>query len=259
MSRFDHTAPFHLETERGRLTGALSFCAAPLDVLEAQAPEMLSPQERALLTDRLFPRRRHSLLLGRRAAKRALRLLLPATPECALSILPGVLSQPVVSGPFPGNLQVSLSHTGSLALAAVHPEACPMGVDLDRISPTHRAALAQQIAVEERQRTLGIVDGDEDARLLALWCQKEALSKVLRCGLTVPFRLLEVSEVTREGPGFQVRFAHFGQYAGFGLCGTRLALAVVLPRHVRWTLADGRAPLDLLAAWLADAERMVMP
>lgn len=255
MIGFDHAALFHLDTAGGRLRGALSFCAAAHDDLEAQAADALSAQERALFTDRLAPRRRHALLLGRRTAKQALRLLNPALNDRDLSILPGVLGQPVVRGPRVENLQVSLSHTGSLALAAAFPDDCPMGVDVDRVSPSHRAALSQQIAQCELQRLRAVKTGDDDAHLLALWCQKEALSKILRCGLTLPFHLLEVSEVRPDGPGFQVRFAHFSQYVGFGLSGARLALAVVLPRHVCWGLADGRAPLDLLSAWLADAER----
>ncbi|WP_245431117.1 4'-phosphopantetheinyl transferase family protein [Rhodoplanes roseus] len=205
------------------------------------------------MTARLAPRRRHSLLAGRRAAKLALRHVLPGTASRSVRILPGVLDQPVVSGGGAENLQVTLSHAGSLAVAVAHAEACPIGVDLDLPSPEHRAALFEQTSETERRLAAAALDVDEDRRLITLWCLKEALSKALRCGLTVPFGVLEIASLVREGQGVRAQFVNFGQYVGLGVCTAGPSFAVVMPRTVAWTLADGSDPMTTTAQWLAEA------
>ncbi|MFG1391598.1 4'-phosphopantetheinyl transferase family protein [Xanthobacter agilis] len=247
---FERDAPFRLVSASGVMAGAMSLNRLPLAQLEAQADEVLSPLEAARLTDRLAPRRRHSFLAGRRAAKQALRHLLPSAAARDFHVLPGVLEQPVVSGPGVSNLQVTLSHTGTLAVALAHPEACPMGVDLEQLSPEHRPVLREQAGAREQALAMTALDLDEDRRLLLLWCLKEALSKALRCGLTVPFDLLEVATLDPAPSGARARFSNFGQYEGFAFCRGNLCLAAVLPHTVRWLGANGTEPVTTLAAWL---------
>ena len=85
---------------------------------------------------------------------------------------------------------------------------------------------------------------------MRLWCLKEALSKALRCGLTVPLELLAVGSVEPHPIVLWAGFANFAQYRGLSLVAGDLAAALVLPKTV--TLA-----LDT-AAWqaaLAEAAR----
>ena len=77
---FERDTTFLLREGSRTLPCAFALVAAPLAALEATAQDMLSPEEAALLTDRLAPIRRQSFLAGRRAAKIALGLLAPGVP-----------------------------------------------------------------------------------------------------------------------------------------------------------------------------------
>lgn len=245
--------PLALAGRSGALRAGLALAAAPLGWLDAQRGTFLHPDEERLLTDRLHARRRHGLLVGRYAAKRALAVLHPALDPRALAILPGVLEQPVLSGEGVRNLGISLSHAGPVAVAVTFPEGCPMGIDLERVRADAVPLLNGQTVPGERQRLAACLDAPEAERLTRLWCLKEALSKALRCGLTVPMGLLAVGTVERKPLGLAATFANFAQYQGFSFAAGDLAAALVLPRTVALSIEEADR-----AGWqatLADAAR----
>ena len=238
----------------GPLQAALALASAPLDWLDAHRGGFLHAHEEALLTDRLHTRRRHGLLIGRYAAKCALAVLRPDLDPRDLAIRPGVLEQPVLSGEGIGtNLGISLSHAGPVAVALAFPEACPMGIDLERIRPANVALLTRQTTVAERRHLAACLAAPEAERLTRLWCLKEALSKALRCGLTVPLDLLAVGSVEAGPTGLGVTFANFAQYRGLSLAAGDLAAALVLPRPPAVTLALDAAEWEAFRRALADA------
>lgn len=260
-----HTLPLVLHSPRtGPMRAVLALAAASLDWLDRHRGGFLHPGEEALLTNRLHARRRHGLLVGRYAAKHALAALHPDLDPRALAIRPGVLEQPVLSGEGSEALGVSLSHAGPVAVAVVFPEACPMGVDLERIRARHVPLLTSQTLAAERRHLAACLVVPEAERLTRLWCLKEALSKTLRCGLTVPLDLLAVGGVERDGAGLSVTFANFAQYRGLSLAAGDLAAALVLPRPPAVELAvearewgAWRTALAEAAAAFADAETTV--
>ncbi|MGA4553466.1 4'-phosphopantetheinyl transferase family protein [Methylorubrum aminovorans] len=222
----------------GPMQAALALACAPLDWLDAHRAGFLHADEEALLTDRLHARRRHGLLIGRYAAKCALAALRPDLDPRALAIRPGVLEQPVLSGASSEqNLGISLSHAGPVAVAVAFPEACPMGIDLEWIRPANVALLTSQTHAAERRLLAAHLAVPEAERLTRLWCLKEALSKALRCGLTVPLDLLAVGGVEAKATGLGATFANFAQYQGLSLAAGNLAAALVLPRPPAVTLA----------------------
>ena len=237
----------------GPLQAALALASAPLDWLDAHRRGFLHGDEEALLTDRLHARRRHGLLVGRYAAKCALAALRPDLDPRVLAIQPGVLEQPVLSGLGIGNVGISLSHAGAVAVALAFPEACPMGIDLERIRPDNVALLTRQTTADERRLLADHLGGPEAERLTRLWCLKEALSKALRCGLTVPLDLLAVGRVEAGPTGLGVTFAHFAQYRGLSLATGDLAAALVLPRPPAVTLAIDAAEWAAFREALAEA------
>lgn len=247
---FRRAAPFALEGDGRRFDGAMALVAAPLAELEAAAPGELAPEEVALLTERLAPARRQSLLAGRRAAKDALGLLAPELGRRDIRILPGLFGQPVVTVPGRANVQVTLAHSGEAALAVAHPEACPMGVDLERFVPAHLGALREQTTAREREAVRAALPGDEGLPLLLLWSLKEALSKALRTGLTVPFTLLEVIHLSPVPGGVTAQFANFAQYEGIAFAADPFVAAVVRPRMALWQERDGGAVPVRLRDWL---------
>ncbi|HJE22960.1 MAG TPA: 4'-phosphopantetheinyl transferase superfamily protein [Methylorubrum populi] len=245
---------FALDSPRaGRLQAALTLACAPLDWLDAHRGGFLHADEEALLTDRLHARRRHGLLIGRYAAKRAIAALHPDLDPRAVAIRPGVLEQPVVSGEGIDSLGISLSHAGPVAVAVAFPEACPMGIDLERIRETHIELLTSQTTPAERERLAARLAAPEAERLTRLWCLKEALSKALRCGLTVPLDFLALGSVERDAAGLSVTFAHFAQYRGLSLAGGTLAAALVLPRPPAVTVSVEAAAWEAWRSALAEA------
>ncbi len=247
---FVHTLPLTLAGRSEPLRASLALAAAPLDWLDANSQKYLHPDEAALVTERLHARRRHGLLVGRYAAKRALAVLHPEVGPRALAIRPGVLEQPVVSGTSVRNLGISLSHAGPVALAVAFPEACPMGIDVERVRADAVPLLVSQ-SPQTEQRLAARLDGPEPERQMRLWCLKEALSKALRCGLTVPLELLAVGKVEPDPAGLSAEFANFAQYRGLSFVGGDLAAALVLPKTVGLEPADWTAWQAALAATAA--------
>ncbi|WP_444770504.1 4'-phosphopantetheinyl transferase family protein [Rhodopseudomonas sp. NSM] len=252
MSGFERGAIVLLHEGGRTLRCAISLVDAPLPALEEATRDILGPEEESLLTDRLAPARRQSLLAGRRAAKNALCLLAPGVPARDISVLPGLLQQPVACVPGRSNLQVTLAHAGTAAMAVAHPEACPMGIDLERAAPEQQSALIEQTTPRERALAQTVLPYDEHQRLLLLWCLKEALSKALRCGLTVPFSLLEIASLAPLPGGVRARFENFTQYEGVAFCAPPLSAALVMPHTVRWESAGGAASPQMLHDWLRE-------
>ncbi|RZJ38848.1 MAG: 4'-phosphopantetheinyl transferase superfamily protein [Brevundimonas sp.] len=213
-----------------------------LDVAEG----VLSEAETALLPSVRYERRRRTLMAGRTTAKAALARLAPGTGPQHVSVIPGVFGQPVVTGPSLEGLQVSISHAGDTTIAMAFPEACPFGVDMERVEARHRDALLRHTSERELER-IGAFH-DEDVGLTAAWTLREALSKALRCGLTTPPLLLETTQLTLDEAGYHCAYGNFGQYAGAGVFTASVCASVTAPRRVRWSA--GEAYRETLGAWL---------
>jgi len=242
-------APIALIAAGQHHPGALALVVARAGTLAAPPEEWLSADEVALLPAPRYGRRRHELAAGRLAAKRALAHLLPAADLRAISILPGVMGQPVVSGAGVANVGVSLSHSGDAAVAVAFPEACPLGVDIESFVEDCEPVLSRHARAAERSlmRAAGI--GSDIQGLTALWCAKEALAKLLLCGLAAHGTALGVAEVRREGARLLLDFDSFAGYRAFVTMGVRRCFAVALPPRVAWSSAT----IDWLAspaAWL---------
>ncbi len=92
----------------------------------------------------------------------------------------------------PGSL--SITHGHGLAIAAVHPEATGLGVDLERVEARSNAWAEDHLTSDER----GMVahhGPDPDTVATLIWTLKEAASKALGTGLSIPSKELEVIEL----------------------------------------------------------------
>jgi acyl transferase domain-containing protein/phosphopantetheinyl transferase (holo-ACP synthase) len=137
----------------------------------------------------LTPRVRRGWLLGRMAAKDAVRfhhwnagvgLIWPAE----IVISNDDSGKPLVNG-----LQLSIAHKDGIAVALVGTQ--PVGVDLEKIEPRAESFLA--VAFTQAERMLG--DGDE--HWARLWAAKEAVAKLRGTGMTNP-KAFEVIAVDHE-------------------------------------------------------------
>ncbi|SOD64268.1 4'-phosphopantetheinyl transferase superfamily protein [Streptomyces zhaozhouensis] len=221
---------------------------------------VLGPCELRRLDQLTGDRRRQEFTVARYAAKVATRTALGRhVPPESVDTGGGVFHQPLLSVPGEPGLEVSLTHTGrdatGTALALVHSGACPLGIDLEWVAPDTVAAALGALTGAER----ALVDGPAAARgagtperlALVLWSAREALSKALRIGLTVPFDVLRVSDVTWRDGGWLVEFGCFPHFR---------ARAELLPGdagvHDRVVVVAHPAPAPLPAIGLPGSARV---
>ena len=165
---------------------------------------VLSPAEREQWQSMTaVDKRRHEWLLGRCAAKDAVRLLVkrhfgvtlfPADVE----IVPDAYGSPQARGAWTTeigvNPTVSISHTHGIAVALASLEPGQMvGIDIETMR--HSPEDFQAIAFSDRERAiLGALDQDlRHEWSLRMWCAKEAVAKALGRGFTVGMQALRVA------------------------------------------------------------------
>jgi phosphopantetheinyl transferase len=164
--------------------------------LEMLAAMILSRRERehwrgmTAATDK----RRIDWLLGRAAAKDAIRLLvkqLKGADVCAadVEILAGPDGRPVVSGAVPARFgiepQVSIAHGGSHWLALASPSGADLvGVDVESVDRDVDAIQSLAFGEQERRLLGGFPSADRPEWTVRLWCAKEAAAKALGRGLS---------------------------------------------------------------------------
>lgn len=208
--------------------------------LHARCGQFLHPQEAAAYAQLVAPRRQQSFLLGRYAAKQALSSLLHESVWTRLQIVPGVFTQPVVHYPTPAPVEVSITHAGDLAGAVAFPAGHPMGLDVEPLNATSLEAMRSQL-LEPEWHAAGQLSSTALLRATILWTAKEALAKVLKCGMMTPWSLLETVALQAEPGGYGGHFRHFGQYKFHTWVLQEHVLSLVLPK---WTTLEGE-----LGAW----------
>jgi 4'-phosphopantetheinyl transferase len=225
--------PLTIQRGEAQLSAAL---AVVIDdqclVLNELARELLGPTEFAYFSTLPFGRRRQGYLLGRYAAKLALRDLLQESDLRIIEIARGVFDQPIVLFAQKQGWSVTISHADSLAFALAFPTGHPMGIDAERIDSTCFEAIFSQLS----KREIGWIenaDVEHKPKLAtALWTSKEALSKILCTGLTSPLQIYSLAEFNLIRLGtWEGLFQNFGQYKAMASICSTYALSIVLPRR----------------------------
>lgn len=184
----------------------------PVRWLLARAEEMppgdgwLDPRERAVLGRLRFPARRESFRLGRWTAKRAVAAWLGRAPDLAGLARIGVLAaadgapEAFLDGR-PLAVALSLTHRGGRAACALALPGTALGCDLEIVEPRSDELVRQWFTAAER----GLLDAAPaaDRPLLAnlVWSAKESALKLLRTGLRLDARRVEVEVPDIAGGG----------------------------------------------------------
>ncbi|MEV7521390.1 beta-ketoacyl synthase N-terminal-like domain-containing protein [Streptomyces sp. NPDC091371] len=213
----------------------------------------LGAAERAVY-ERLSPRARAPWLLGRIAAKDALRGLLweaGAGPVFPVEVPVGndAAGRPLAEGPLTGGYRLSIAHKDRIAVALAHPSRA-VGIDVEPVTTDPDALVRIALGPDELRlaQRLAARDGTGlPAALTALWCAKEAAAKAEGTGLGGRPREWRVTEDAEDA-------ANTGSTGSTG--SADLGLLLVLspggrPYPVRTTLLH-LAPLDHVVAWTAD-------
>ena len=182
-----------------------------------------------------------SYLMGRYAAKEAFRKALPeAQNPREIAIIRGVFYQPVIVSSVGHSYQVSISHCQGLGGALLFPEIHPMGMDIETIQKKEGSSSdAIKKEMTEAELFLGeklFKRQGENVYLTCLWTIKESLAKILRTGLTLNLKLLEIKSMEKKGGCFESQFIHFTQYKTLSWKLGDHMISISLPKNTKTNL-----------------------
>ncbi|WP_329200707.1 MULTISPECIES: polyketide synthase [unclassified Streptomyces] len=197
--------------------------------------------------ERLSPRAREPWLLGRIAAKDALRQALwdaGAGPVFPVEVPVGndPAGRPLARGPLTGGLRLSIAHKDRIAVALAHPSRT-VGIDVEPVTTDPQALVRIAFGPDELRlaEALAARDGTGPAAALtALWCAKEAAAKAEGGGLGGRPRAWRVTEDgdVADGGALLVRSPDGRPYP---VRTTRLTLEP-LDYVVAWTVGPAAPP-----------------
>lgn len=173
--------------------------------------QCLSNKEKAELKKIAFEKRRREFVLGRKVAKQAISTLSAKNDLADISIEHGIFYQPIVKMGLNENIQISLSHCNKYIVAIAFNENFPCAIDIEAISPKNGDVIHSQLTEEEKYYLLKWSE-KKDIIYTVLWTAKEAISKILKTGLTSELNLYEIEEIRQEGKIFRGKFKNFYQY-----------------------------------------------
>ncbi|MCM3291530.1 4'-phosphopantetheinyl transferase superfamily protein [Paenibacillus sp. MER 180] len=198
------------------------------------AERVLHPNESAYLWGMRFERRKKSYILGRYSAKRAVTELMPTLKYQSIFVESGVFGQPFLVLEQASNLQVSITHSGCVGAAIAFPESHPMGIDLEIINDDDKLGIMERHMTALERGFVDRVNCSYPLLVTLLWTSKEALSKVLRTGLTVSMELLEIQEVMECNGIIRCTYSQFPQYASNSYVLGHYVCTIVSPRNTEF-------------------------
>jgi phosphopantetheinyl transferase len=152
---------------------------------------------------RAVDKRRHEWLLGRAAAKDAVRRLVeehagvPLAPS-EIEILPDPYGRPRAAGPWAARLgiqpaiSISHSHGTAVALAALRPGQL-VGIDLENLDQRRENFEAIAFAPDERRMLAAMPPESRQEWALRMWCAKEAVAKALGRGFSAGIQAFHIT------------------------------------------------------------------
>ena len=216
----------------GTVQSSLCFFSLPSSYPFQEIACVLHPEEMAYYKTLKFEKRQRSYLIGRYAAKQAIAALNEETDLRDILIEQGIFNQPIVRHAFNRNVQVSITHCENVGAAVAFPEAFPMGIDIERINTDHRSVFESQMTKKEKELFKTDFCTYEEF-ITTVWTVKEALSKILKTGLTTPFHLFEVSKIKKNASNTLLEFENFGQYQALSLNLGRYVCSLVYAKNTQ--------------------------
>lgn len=202
-----------------------------LDTLPKKTETDLHPKEIELRDTFKSQKRQTDYTLGRLAAKQALKTLYPQIPSSEIHISKSIPGYPIIEHPKIHNQIVSISHTNRQAVAIISPEHHPIAIDIETIN-SKRAHVIESILCSEEFKFLSQNPEERIHQLFTLWSAKEALSKQLRTGFTIPKSLLEVKTLTPT----QIKFQNFPIYTATTQFQNKLIQTIIHPKNSSFLL-----------------------
>lgn len=211
--------------------------------LSALEPEsFLSQSELALAASFRFLRRKNTFLLGRLAAKLALSPLLAETDRTRIELTNGVFGQPLVSHPQQHGAEISLSHSERRAVALAFPREQFLAVDLETVDRDQAETVRKELKfLPGERRWIESAAVEEPAAYVMLWTVREALGKLLRCGLSCPMEVLGADQIKPMADGgWESAYENFRRYRCLSWIRENQVLSIALSTDTELACDDNR-------------------
>lgn len=218
--------PLIIWRNQEKYTAYLAIVSADFAVLQAQETQILHELERTVYAQYKTDKRKHSFLLGRYSAKLALKEPLAMETLAKIHIENGVFQHPVVKNNAT-DFRVSISHGDKLGASLAYPEQHPMAIDVEQIQAESSIAIQDNLTKNE----LNLIEKSNSTLdfIFRLWSAKEALSKIMKTGLTIPLEFYEIAELSNENEIYICKFKHFIQYKVYSLKVKNYIFSIAMP------------------------------
>ena len=197
---------------------------------------ILHENERRYFNNLKSERRRFSYLTGRFVAKLAICEYLHEIDMTQIEITSGIFDQPIVKHLSFDTPSVTISHCSDLSIAIACQQGHIMGIDVEEIDFNKTHVFKSQLTDDEISKS---ESNFKDTRLgyNLIWTAKESLSKAIKCGLTVPFSVLEIDKIEHVSDNaYLSNYKNFAQYKCYSWFTDKHLISITLPRKTETTL-----------------------
>lgn len=179
--------------------------------------------------------RKHSFLLGRFAAKKALaQHFNNGIEEKEYNIENGIFGEPILENK---RAHIAISHTKTYGVALVSDLYTPVGIDIEFI----QSPLCESNFYTQREvsifKTQARWENEKDIYYF-IWSAKEALVKYLKIGFTISLDILEIKSVSYNDGVFFILFNNFHALTVLMTKIKGLILSICLPNSLNPLLTD---------------------
>lgn len=220
-----------LKREDKLYKGMLGITNVNYAMLEEEKSRILDDDEIRLHQSLLNDHIKESFLRSRFICKMSVGNFLNSDEFKTIKIRHGVFEQPLLDS----TNGISVSHSGDFAACVVFPDEHPMGLDLEVIQEDAVMKIDSQLTKNE----MILADQLEEEKYRSYtrcWTVKEALSKVLKTGLMVPFHMLEINSLKPDKKYTLSYFKNFIQYKAISCTLQDVMVSVVLPAETEFKI-----------------------
>jgi phosphopantetheinyl transferase len=219
----------HSQHSGAQIKNSLSYLTSSLDRLKSDLDSYLCTKEKLYYETLQYPLRQKSYLLGKRCAKSALFHIYPEIQANSIEITHGVFGFPYVMTPDSVKCNISTSHSNDTGIAIVFQPSEIMGVDVEEISAARIETIRSELTANECRLVDSLKIDSAVANIMA-WTIKEALSKVLRTGMLIDFKLLEIADIKATENYYVASFVNFTIFKAIAFKIDNNGCALVFPQ-----------------------------
>ncbi|MDU5207319.1 MAG: 4'-phosphopantetheinyl transferase superfamily protein [Clostridioides difficile] len=193
----------------------LSACAIRM-ANQSEYTKLLGNEEKIYFDTLKYPKRIMEYLIGRYVGKVSYGTLIGESDIKSIEITQDLHGGPIVLYKNVYSSSISISHCDNLAVALAYNSKTPMGIDIEFMSE-RKSDILKNILTEQEEKKAEKQQESIEKRIwrYIAWTTKEALSKVIRTGFTLPLSFYEIKSIFKVRDKFITEFTYFTQYRAY--------------------------------------------